>query len=65
MDRCDQRSDFLQPARTHAEVAALMSQAGMPMSRSRVQQIERLALAKLRRALLRDGLTWDDLNPAD
>lgn len=34
--------------RTHSEISAIMTQRGYPMSRTRVHQIEKKALLKLR-----------------
>ena len=42
---------FCQYHRTHAEVAAIMTQRGFPMTGSRVQQIEVQAIRKLARRL--------------
>lgn len=69
--RRDKTADFAAPAffaddgMTHEQIAAALAaeEGAAPLSVTRIAQIEREALRKLRRLLLARGITPDDLLP--
>ena len=62
----ENRSDLAlphSPVRSHDEVARIMTAAGERMTRQAVAQAERVALRKLRVALVSHGVFFEDLDP--